>query len=82
MVVKWGAVLTAALVMRTPMTAGFVEAPAQVSPVFHFTEQPGPHPVGLKVVEQYDESRIFRHLIDELGRQRRSYERKLETKAR
>jgi hypothetical protein len=35
---------------------------------FHFTERPGPHPVGLKVVEQYDYSRIYRPITDELGK--------------
>lgn len=35
---------------------------------FHFTERPGPHAVGLKVVEQYDYSRIFRPITDELGK--------------
>jgi len=35
---------------------------------FHFTEKPGPDAVGLKVVEQYDFSRAYRSLTDELGR--------------
>jgi tetratricopeptide (TPR) repeat protein len=35
---------------------------------FHFTEKPGPHAVGLKVVEQYDFSRTYRPLTDELGK--------------
>jgi tetratricopeptide (TPR) repeat protein len=35
---------------------------------FHFTEKPGPDAVGLKVVEQYDFSRAYRSLIDELGK--------------
>ena len=43
-------------------------AHAQVPPLFHFTEKPGPHPVGLKVVEQYDYSRIYRSKIDDLGK--------------
>lgn len=34
-------------------------ASAQTLPHFHFTEQPGPHAVGLKVVEQYDYTRTF-----------------------
>jgi dienelactone hydrolase len=37
-------------------------------PVFHFTEKPGPYSVGLKVVHQYDYSRIFRESVDELGK--------------
>ncbi len=43
-------------------------APAQTAPLFHFTEPPGPHQVGLKVVEQYDYSRTYRHTTDDLGK--------------
>jgi dienelactone hydrolase/predicted negative regulator of RcsB-dependent stress response len=35
---------------------------------FHFTEKPGPYAVGLKVVEQYDFSRTFHSLTDDLGK--------------
>jgi tetratricopeptide (TPR) repeat protein len=35
---------------------------------FHFTEKPGPDPVGLKVVEQYDYSRTYRPKVDALGK--------------
>lgn len=35
---------------------------------FHFTEKRGPHAVGLKVVEQYDYSRVYRPITDELGK--------------
>jgi pimeloyl-ACP methyl ester carboxylesterase len=35
---------------------------------FHFIEQPGPYKVGLRVVEQYDSSRIFRNPLDDLAR--------------
>ena len=35
---------------------------------FHFTALPGPHPVGFKVVEQYDYSRVYGSTTDELGR--------------
>ncbi len=35
---------------------------------FHFTERPGSHAVGLKVVEQYDYSRTYRPATDELGK--------------
>jgi dienelactone hydrolase len=45
-----------------------VAAAAQNPPLFHFTEPPGPHAVGLKVVEQYDYSRTFVALTDELGK--------------
>jgi tetratricopeptide (TPR) repeat protein len=41
---------------------------AQNAPYFRFAEAPGPHPVGLKVVEQYDLSRTFRGLTDDLGK--------------
>jgi len=43
-------------------------AHAQVAPLFHFTEKPGPHSVGLKVVEQYDHSRTYRNATDDLGK--------------
>jgi dienelactone hydrolase/predicted negative regulator of RcsB-dependent stress response len=35
---------------------------------FHFTEKPGPDAVGLKVVEQYDFSRSYRSITDEVGK--------------
>lgn len=35
---------------------------------FHFIEKPGPDAVGLKVVEQYDFSRTYRPLTDEMGK--------------
>jgi tetratricopeptide (TPR) repeat protein len=43
-------------------------ASAQDGPLFHFTESPGPHAVGLKVVEQYDYARSYRPLTDDLGK--------------
>jgi len=45
-----------------------VFASAQQAPIFQFHAAPGPHPVGLKVVEQYDYSRIYRPATDELGK--------------
>ena len=45
-----------------------VAALAQNAPLFQFTEKPGPHPVGLKVVEQYDYSRTYRSTTDDLGK--------------
>lgn len=36
-------------------------------PLFRFVEKPGSHAVGLRVVEQYDYSRVFRHLTDVSG---------------
>ncbi len=43
-------------------------ARAQTSPYFHFTEQPGAHAVGLKVVQQYDYTRTFHGPTDALGK--------------
>jgi dienelactone hydrolase len=40
------------------------------SSAFRFTERPGPHAVGLRVVEQYDYSRPFGGTTDALGRVR------------
>jgi dienelactone hydrolase/predicted negative regulator of RcsB-dependent stress response len=48
--------------------AGAAAASAQNAPVFQFTEKPGPYQVGLKVVEQYDYSRVYRHSTDDLGK--------------
>jgi len=39
-------------------------------PLFKFDLSPGPHAVGLKVIEQYDYSRSYRHVSDDLGRSR------------
>ena len=36
--------------------------------LFHFAEQPGPHAVGLKVVNQYDYSRTFLSVTNDLGK--------------
>jgi dienelactone hydrolase len=41
---------------------------AQAGAVFHFTEPRGPEEVGLKVVEQYDFTRMYRGATDELGK--------------
>lgn len=53
--------LVVALVASIPLSA-------QSGPLFQFTEKPGPYAVGLKVVEQYDYSRTFRRLTDDLGK--------------
>jgi tetratricopeptide (TPR) repeat protein len=37
-------------------------------PLFHFTAEPGPYAVGLKVVDQYDFSRTYRPKIDAEGK--------------
>jgi dienelactone hydrolase/predicted negative regulator of RcsB-dependent stress response len=44
------------------------EALAQRDTALRFVGSPGPHAVGLKVIEQYDYSRTYRSTIDELGR--------------
>jgi tetratricopeptide (TPR) repeat protein len=41
---------------------------AQSAPLFHFEPKPGPYGVGLKVVEQYDHSRVYRSANDALGK--------------
>ena len=57
------------------LIAPVIAAHAQSAPVaisgdqrFHFTEKSGPDAVGLKVVEQYDFSRTYRSVTDELGK--------------
>jgi hypothetical protein len=45
-----------------------VSAHAQDAPLFHFQPKPGSYGVGLKVVEQYDHTRVFRSAIDALGK--------------
>ena len=48
--------------------AGGTARSAQNAAVFQFTEKPGAYQVGLKVVEQYDYSRVYRPTTDELGK--------------
>lgn len=50
------------------LTMGSLTANAQNSPTFRMLEKPGPYAVGLKVVDQYDYSRSFQPLIDEMGK--------------
>ena len=57
-----------AIVFLAVALAGRTAASAQNGPVFQFTEKPGPYQVGLKVVEQYDYSRVYRPSTDELGK--------------
>lgn len=49
-------------------SAGIAASPAPSAPVFSFLAKPGPHSVGLRVVEQYDYSRSFRPSVDDLGK--------------
>lgn len=53
--------------LAAAMALAPLHAAAQSSALFHFTEKPGPYPVGLKVVPLYDHARIFRRLTNELG---------------
>ncbi|MGC1550159.1 MAG: hypothetical protein WA777_16675 [Rhodanobacter sp.] len=41
---------------------------APIAPAFQFLEHPGPYAVGLKVVDQYDDSRVYRYSTDDLGK--------------
>jgi tetratricopeptide (TPR) repeat protein len=41
---------------------------AQSPTLFRFDQKPGPYAVGLKVVQQYDDSRTYRSAIDDLGK--------------
>jgi dienelactone hydrolase len=41
---------------------------AQTASLFHFEPKLGPYAVGLKVVEQYDHSRVYRSATDALGK--------------
>jgi dienelactone hydrolase len=41
---------------------------ADDGPIFRFTEKPGPHAVGFRVVEQYDYSRTYRRSTDSMGK--------------
>ena len=52
----------------TAILASTTAVSAQNTGLFHFTEAPGPDAVGLKVVEQYDYSRIYRTATDDLGK--------------
>jgi dienelactone hydrolase len=63
------------LIVTFLLIANVVAAHAQNAPAvasaeqrFRFTEKPGPDAVGLKVVEQYDFSRIYRSVTDDLGK--------------
>jgi hypothetical protein len=65
-----------ALLRRSAATVGLVTLAAslnvhlcaQTAPLFHFEPKPGSYGVGLKVVEQYDHSRVFRSATDALGK--------------
>jgi tetratricopeptide (TPR) repeat protein len=70
-----GAMRSKVLAVAFLLIALVIATHAQSAPVvvsggqrFHFTEKPGPDAVGLKVVEQYDFSRSYRSVTDELGK--------------
>lgn len=58
------------LVTLTLLSASTAHAAAETQKpaLFQFTAQRGPHPVGLKAVEQYDFSRTYRSATDALGK--------------
>ena len=56
------------LIASLAIALTLLSARAQDKPLFHFTEEPGPHSVGLKVVEQYDYARVYRSATDDLGK--------------
>ena len=57
-----------ALIVFSALGLVVVGAQAETEFQFRFTEQPGPYAVGLKVVEQYDVSRVFEIASDEPGK--------------
>ncbi|HWG67968.1 MAG TPA: dienelactone hydrolase family protein [Steroidobacteraceae bacterium] len=57
-----------ALLLATTILAATPSAWAANGPPFRFAESAGPLPVGLKVVEQFDYSRVYRHTTDALGK--------------
>jgi pimeloyl-ACP methyl ester carboxylesterase len=57
---RTSAVLVGGFVLSS---SGWAQAPAR----FHFEEKPGRYAVGLKVVAQYDTSRIYRSRVDAVG---------------
>jgi hypothetical protein len=70
-----------------PLTATFVAlaalsqtiAAAQNAPAFQFTEKPGPYSVGLRVIQQYDRSGVFRATSDARGESAAEAPRPLQT---
>ena len=58
---------TSQIVASLAISAFALSASAQNPQRFQFTEKPGPHAVGLKVVNQYDYSRTWRSTVDDLG---------------
>jgi len=59
--------IKATVFLAAAMALAPLHVAAQSSPLFGFTETPGPYPVGLKVVSQFDRARIFQRLTNDLG---------------
>jgi hypothetical protein len=53
-----------AVLLLTAVSTSSIAASAQGATLFHVIEKPGPRSVGLKVVEPYDYSRIYRASTD------------------
>jgi tetratricopeptide (TPR) repeat protein len=56
------------LIASLAIAFALLSARAQDKPLFHFTEELGPHSVGLKVVEQFDYARVYHSTTDDLGK--------------
>src|ERR1700722_19942016 len=67
---RWKILVVAFLLIASVMSAHAQSAAVVASgdQRFRFTEKHGPNAVGLKVVEQYDFSRAYRPLTDQLGK--------------
>jgi dienelactone hydrolase len=62
------AVVAVAVVAASVAVMRGQAAAVAAGPRFHFAESMGPHAVGLKVVEQYDFSRMYRPKVDAMGK--------------
>jgi pimeloyl-ACP methyl ester carboxylesterase len=56
------------VVLATALVASVATAQGVPNFQFRFTEKPGPYSVGLKVIEQYDRSRVFHSTSDATGK--------------
>jgi hypothetical protein len=57
-------------ILSSALLCGLTAFPQQLTPdqLFHFAEQPGRYAVGLRVVNQYDYSRTFLSVTNDLGK--------------
>lgn len=60
--------LTPFLFLGSALTSPSRSVTGQPGPLFKMLEPPGAYAVGLRVVEQYDYSRVFQPAIDEFGK--------------